>query len=115
MFGRYTVPSDELAQLATSITASDEDPEYEAQNAIVHLSRRPAKLTALQGSWAMQFASPITVGVAAFIHKAVEVDPCQPRPIFAMASNHNNFRRLYFCIIVKILVSNETYFKWLEV
>src|SRR5688572_5683542 len=68
MFGRYTVPSDELAQLATSITASDEDPEYEAQNAIVHLSRRPAKLTALQGSWAMQFASPITVGVAAFIH-----------------------------------------------
>src|SRR5688500_3513484 len=68
MFGRYAVPTDELAQNMSTITASDEDDEYEALNAVVHAARRPAKLTALQGTWALQFASPITVGAAAFIH-----------------------------------------------
>jgi hypothetical protein len=68
MFGRYAVPTDELAQNATSITASAEDDEYEAANAISHVSRRPAKLTTFQGTWAIQFSAPVTIGVAAFIH-----------------------------------------------
>jgi hypothetical protein len=68
MFGRYALPDDDLAQNMSTITASAEDPEYEALNAVVHTARRPAKLTTLDGYWDLVFPAPITVGAIHIVY-----------------------------------------------
>lgn len=75
MFARYALPSDDLAGLASSVTASAEDAEYPATNLIapsytghLNLPSRPAKLTTPSGSWTLTFDSPITVVAAALIY-----------------------------------------------
>lgn len=73
MFGKYALPSDDLAGTATTVTAlgspSGEDPEYPATNLIApsntghrNLPSRPAKLLDFSGGWRLEFAAPITVG-----------------------------------------------------
>jgi len=75
MFGRYALPSDDLAGGASSVTASDEDTEYPATNLIapsntghLNLPSRPAKLSATSGSWTLEFSSAIAVIAAAVIY-----------------------------------------------
>lgn len=75
MFGRYALPSDDLAALASGVTASDEEPEYPATNLIaptntghLNLPSRPAKLSTTSGSWSLTFASPIAVKAVALIY-----------------------------------------------
>jgi hypothetical protein len=67
-FGRYALPQDELAQNAISITASAEDAEYEALNAITRIGRRPAKLTTTSGYWDILFNVPQTIGAYHLIY-----------------------------------------------
>lgn len=79
-FGRYGLPSDELAGGAVSVTASGgspslEDPDYLATNLIaptntghLNLPSRPAKLLDVSGSWTLVFGVPITVGAVALIY-----------------------------------------------
>lgn len=79
-FGRYALPSDDLAATATSVTVgggspSAEDDEYPAENLIaptntghLNLPSRPAKLTTTSGSWVLSFGAPITVGAVALIY-----------------------------------------------
>lgn len=75
MFGRYALPSDDLAATATSATASAEDPEYVATNLYaptntghLNLPSRPAKLTTYQGYWDLTFPAPITVQAVVLVY-----------------------------------------------
>lgn len=75
MFGRFALPTDDRASLATSITASDPDAEYPASNLVaasntghLNLPSRPAKLDALEGYFDLAFSSPITILAAAMIY-----------------------------------------------
>lgn len=75
MFGRYALPSDDVAGTATGVTASAEDTEYPAENLVaptntghLNLPSRPAKLVSTSGSWVITFASPVTVRAAALIY-----------------------------------------------
>lgn len=79
-FGRYALPSDDLAGTATSVVVvggspSDEDPEYLAENLIaptntghLNLPSRPAKLLTVSGGWTLFFGAPITLGALALIY-----------------------------------------------
>ena len=49
MFGRYALPTDDLASTATGVTASAEDSGYPAENIIANPAANPAKLTATAG------------------------------------------------------------------
>ncbi len=75
MFGKYALPSDDLAGTATTVVASAEDAGYPALNLIapsntghLNLPSRPAKLTATSGYWDLTFAAPIEVVAAAVIY-----------------------------------------------
>lgn len=68
MFGRYALPTEELAQTATSITASAEDSEYPAEHAVTPTSRRPAKLTTTTGYWDIQLPSAMAVGAIHIVY-----------------------------------------------
>lgn len=68
MFGKYGLPAENLAQYANGWTASAEDSEYEAINAVTPTSRRPARLTTFDGYWEYAFASPITVGAVHIVY-----------------------------------------------
>lgn len=71
MFGRYALPSDDLATTAT-VTASAEDPGYLAANLVRNPPSRPAKLTTTSGYWDLVFAAPITVGAMAMPYHNIE-------------------------------------------
>lgn len=80
-FGLYALPSDDLAGTATSITASAEDAEYPATNAIaptntghLNLPSRPAKLTTFSGSWALTFPSAISVSAVHLVYPNFDAD-----------------------------------------
>lgn len=82
MFGRYALPSDDLAGAATSVTvggsgspAAEADAEYPATNLIAptntghrNLPSRPAKLTAYEGYWELTWAAPVTIGAAHLVY-----------------------------------------------
>lgn len=80
MFGRYALPSDDLAGTATDVSAiggspTNEDPDYPAENLIaptntghLNLPSRPAKLDGTSGGWILTFASGITIRAAAIIY-----------------------------------------------
>lgn len=75
MFGKFALPTDDRAGLATSIVASAEDPEYPAENLVatsttghLNLPSRPAELTTNDGYWDLGFASPIDIVGAAVIY-----------------------------------------------
>jgi hypothetical protein len=81
MFGLYALPPDDLAGTATSVTASDEDPEYVATNLIaptntghLNLPSRPAKLTTTQGYWDLVFPGPITVQAVVLVYHDLAPD-----------------------------------------
>jgi len=73
-FGRYALPTDDLAGTAT-VSASAEDGEYPASNLVaptntghLNLPSRPAKLTTTSGYWDLIFPDPIAVVGAALIY-----------------------------------------------
>lgn len=75
MFGKYALPSDDLAGTATTVVASAEDTGYPALNLIapsntghLNLPSRPAKLTTTSGYWDLTFAAPIDVVAAALVY-----------------------------------------------
>lgn len=75
MFGRYALPSDDLAQTATSVTPSAEMDGYPGLNLVgytasghLNLPSRPAKLDATSGYFDLAFGSAITVRAAALIY-----------------------------------------------
>lgn len=75
MFGKYALPTDDRAGTAVTITASDEDAEYLAENLVatdttghLNLPSRPAKLTTTSGHWDLDFSSSITLVGAAVIY-----------------------------------------------
>jgi hypothetical protein len=75
MFGKYALPSDDLAGTATTVVASAEDAGYPALNLIapsntghLNLPSRPAKLTTTSGYWDLTFGSAITVVAAAIVY-----------------------------------------------
>jgi hypothetical protein len=75
MFGRYALPSDDVAGTASGVVASAEDPEYPAENLVaptntghLNLPSRPAKLVSTSGTWTVSFASPVTLRAAALIY-----------------------------------------------
>ncbi len=75
MFGRYALPSDDVAGTASSVTASAEDPEYPAENLVaptntghLNLPSRPAKLVSTSGFWDITLPAPATVVAAALIY-----------------------------------------------
>lgn len=75
MFGRYALPSYDLAGRATSVTASSEADGYPPEYLIatdstghLNLPSRPAKLDDTTGYFDLQFAAPITVRAVAVIY-----------------------------------------------
>lgn len=75
MFHKFCLPTDDRAGLATTFTASAEDPEYVTENIVaasntghLNLPSRPAKLTTTSGWWQLGFGSPITILAAAVIY-----------------------------------------------
>lgn len=75
-FGRYALPSDDVAGEASSVVASAEDAEYPADNLVaptntghLNLPSRPAKLTTTSGYWELTFDAPVAIiGVAVIYH-----------------------------------------------
>lgn len=75
MFGKYALPSDDVAGTASSVAASAEDPEYPASNLVaptntghLNLPSRPAKLVSTSGTWTVTFSAPVTVEAVALIY-----------------------------------------------
>lgn len=87
-FGRYALPSDDLAGTATSVTvggggspAAEEDPDYPASNLIaptntghLNLPSRPAKMLTFEGYWELTFDAPITVGALHLVYHNLDED-----------------------------------------
>lgn len=61
MFGYYALPTDDHAQNASGVTASDEDTGYPAENLITDIAANPAKLDDTDGYWDLTFGAPIAV------------------------------------------------------
>jgi hypothetical protein len=81
MFGKYALPHDDRAGLATSITASDPDAEYPAENLVatdttghLNLPSRPAKLDATSGYFELAYGTPIDIVGAAIINHNFDED-----------------------------------------
>lgn len=75
MFGKYALPSDDVAGTASSVTASAEDTDYPAENLCpptntghLNLPSRPAKLTSTSGTFTVTFDAPVTIGAMALIY-----------------------------------------------
>lgn len=75
MFGRFALPTDDRASLASSIVASVSDAEYPASNIVaasntghLNLPSRPAKLGATSGYFELSFSPAIDVLAAAIIY-----------------------------------------------
>lgn len=71
MFGRYALPSDDLATAAT-VTASAADPGYVAANLVRNPPSRPAKLTTNTGYWDLVFAAPVEIGAMAMLYHNID-------------------------------------------
>jgi len=74
-FGKYALPTDDVAAEAASVVGSAEDSEYPAENLVaptntghLNLPSRPAKLTTTSGYWDLEFNDPITVVGVALIY-----------------------------------------------
>jgi hypothetical protein len=113
VFGKYALPSDDLAGTATAVTvggigspAAEADPEYLATNLIApsntghrNLPSRPAKLTAYQGYWELTFAAPISVGAYHIVYPnfdagldvTLEPDGGTPIPVICPALFENGW------------------------
>lgn len=67
MFGRYALPTDDVAPDAT-VTASAEETGYEAEYLVSANPSRPAKLSTTTGYWDLTFSSPVTIVAAALLY-----------------------------------------------
>lgn len=81
MFGKYALPSDDLAGTAITIVASAEDAGYPATNLVaptatghLNLPSRPAKLTTTTGTFDLTFSGAISVVAAAVIYHNLDSD-----------------------------------------
>lgn len=85
MFGKYALPTDDVAGNAGTVTTSggspsDEDAEYPAENMFatsttghLNLPSRPAKLTTFgPGYWEKAFDAPITIKAVALIYHSFD-------------------------------------------
>lgn len=78
-FGRYALPSDDVAGTADTVIGSAEDSEYPAENLVaptntghLNLPSRPAKLTTTSGYWELTFPAPVEIVGAAIIYHNFE-------------------------------------------
>lgn len=87
MFGRYSLPNDDLAQTAVAVTASAEDAEYPAENIIANPPSRPAKLTTETGWWKFDFGTAISPIAAAVIYHNLDAG----LPLILQANSIDDF------------------------
>lgn len=68
----YVPPDSELTRQAIAVTASDEDPEYVAENLLAEDAARPAKLLTNDGWFLFEFAGPVSPVAVALIYQYLD-------------------------------------------